>query len=67
VVKTKKSGRRGKDVTAVVAAGSVDQPRAAGREDGLAGLAGGWRGSDALAKELASLKRSRPRRVVRLR
>jgi len=70
VVKGDSSGRRGKDVAAVVPAADVDQRRrlpAAGPEGGLAGLAGGWKGSDALANELASVKRSRPRRVVRLR
>ncbi len=50
---------------AVTAAAGVEKVRAAGREDGLAGLAGGWRGSDALVKELTSLKRSRPRRGLR--
>ena len=62
--------RHGKDVAAVVPAADVDRLRrlrAAGPDGGLARLAGGWRGSDALANELASLKRSRQRCGVRLR
>jgi prevent-host-death family protein len=59
--------RHGKDVAAVVPAAVADRLRRlrAGPEGGLAGLAGGWRGSDALANELESIRRSRS--GVRLR
>ena len=35
--------------------------RAAGSEQGLAGLAGGWEGSEELVERIAEVRRSRPR------
>ena len=62
--------RHGKAVAAVVPAEDVERLRrlrAAGPEGGLASLAGGWKGSDALVASLATLRRSKPRRAPRLR
>ena len=58
--------RHGKPVVALVAAEGLQQLerlRSAGPEAGLAGLAGGWRGSEELVRLLARSRRSRPRRA----
>ena len=60
--------RHGKAVAALISAGDLVQLRrlrAARPETGLAGLAGGWEGTEALVKEVARIRRSRPRRVPR--
>lgn len=59
--------RHGKRVAAVVPADDLErleQLRAAGPEGGLASLAGGWQGSEALADLLESRRRT-PRRSSR--
>jgi prevent-host-death family protein len=56
--------RRGRAVAAIVSAEAFEQLerlRAAGPQDGLAGLAGGWEGSDDLVRELDARRRSPPR------
>jgi prevent-host-death family protein len=56
--------RHGRPVAALVPAESLKQLerlRAAGPQAGLAGLAGGWKGSDRLVATLARAPRSRPR------
>lgn len=56
--------RRGKPVAALVPATDLEQLarlRAAGPQAGLAGLAGGWEGSDQLVESLEQLKRSSSR------
>lgn len=61
--------RHGKRVAALVAASeleSLERLRAAGPNLGLAGLAGGWKGSQALVDLIARLPRSRPRRSPKL-
>ena len=58
--------RHGKAVAALVAATSLkdlDRLRAAGPEAGLAGLAGGWKGSHELVKRVLRTRRSRARRA----
>ena len=58
--------RHGKAVAALVAATSLkdlDRLRAAGPEAGLAGLAGGWKGSHELVKTVLQTRRSRARRA----
>jgi len=58
--------RHGKPVVALVSAedlGSLERLRAAGPQAGLAGLAGGWQGSDKLVRELAAIRRSKPRAI----
>lgn len=60
--------RHGKPVAALVAVDQVVLPE---RKDtrtgtGLAGLAGGWKGSEDLVKALRKLRRTRPRRPVAL-
>jgi prevent-host-death family protein len=62
--------RHGKAVVALVPAADVEQLarlRAAGPEQGLAGLAGGWEGSEDLVEQLAKMRRTPPRRSPRLR
>ena len=62
--------RHGKRVAALVPASELKQLerlRAAGPEAGLAGLAGGWKGSDELVDVISRASRSRPRRVPKLR
>lgn len=57
--------RHGQPVAALVAAedlAQIERLRAAGPKAGLAGLAGGWEGSDALVEGVASVRRSAPRR-----
>ena len=56
--------RHGKPVAALVSADrlrQIERLSAAGPEAGLAGLAGGWEGSEELVEALASSRRSRPR------
>jgi prevent-host-death family protein len=57
--------RHGKAVVALVPAAdlsTLDRLRAAGPDAGLASLAGGWSGSDALAEALARRPRTSRRR-----
>jgi prevent-host-death family protein len=56
--------RHGKPVVALVPAVELEQLarlKAAGPERGLAGLAGGWEGSEELVERLSQLRRSGPR------
>lgn len=56
--------RHGRPVAALVSPRGLKQLerlRAAGPEAGLAGLAGGWRGSEQLVANVTSSRRSRPR------
>ena len=56
--------RRGRPVAAIVAAEEferLERLRAAGPQAGLAGLVGGWQGSEDLVGELDALHRSQPR------
>jgi len=56
--------RRGRPVAAIVAAEEferLERLRAAGPQAGLAGLAGGWEGSEDYVRELDALRRSPPR------
>jgi prevent-host-death family protein len=58
--------RHGRAVAALVDATSVAQLRrlrAASPQEGLAGLAGGWKGSDELVRNVIALRRSRTRRL----
>jgi prevent-host-death family protein len=60
--------RHGKAVAALVAASDIerlDRLRAAGPAAGLAGLAGGWRGSDSLARVLTAAGRTASRKLRR--
>ena len=62
--------RHGRHVAALVRASELEhleRLRGLGPEAGLAGLAGGWKGSEALADSVAHAPRSRPRRARRLR
>jgi prevent-host-death family protein len=61
--------RHGKPVAALVAVAELDalrRLRAAGPDAGLAGLAGGWKGSEALVDSIARTPRRRSRRTPRL-
>jgi prevent-host-death family protein len=61
--------RHGKAVVALVRADrlrQLERLRSAGPAAGLAGLAGGWRGSEELVRQLAGSRRSKARRVSRL-
>lgn len=61
--------RHGRDVAAVVPAKDAERLsrlRAAGPEKGLAGVAGGWSGSEDLVERLEAIRRSAPRRRARL-
>ena len=61
--------RHGKPVAALVAAGELKQLerlRRAGPEAGLAGVAGGWKGSEELVQALARSRRKGSRRTPRL-
>ena len=61
--------RHGKKVAAVVSMvdfEQVERLRAAGPEDGLAGLAGGWKGSDDLADTVSRFRRTAGRRPPKL-
>ena len=56
--------RRGRPVAAIVAADDferLERLRAAGPQAGLAGLAGGWEGSDEFVGGFAARRRSPPR------
>ncbi|MDF1522806.1 MAG: type II toxin-antitoxin system Phd/YefM family antitoxin [Trueperaceae bacterium] len=56
--------RRGRAVAAIVSAEAfelLERLRAAGPQAGLAGLAGGWEGSEDLVRELDARRRSPPR------
>lgn len=58
--------RHGKPVAALVAAEDLkrlDRLRAAGPMAGLAGLVGGWKGSDELVRLVGRTRRTRPRAV----
>ena len=58
--------RHGKAVAALVAIDRVARPdrKDARAGTGLAGLAGGWKGSQDLIKALTKLRRTRPRRQI---
>lgn len=61
--------RHGKHVAAVVSIADYEQVgrlRAAGPEAGLAGIAGGWKGSQELAHEIALWQRTAGRRPPKL-
>jgi prevent-host-death family protein len=56
--------RRGRPVAVIVATEEferLERLRAAGPQAGLAGLAGGWEGSDDLVRELEDRRRTPPR------
>jgi len=60
--------RHGKAVAALVPAAEAAQLRrlqAAGPHGGLAGIAGGWEGSDELVQQVAHMRRTRPRKAAR--
>jgi prevent-host-death family protein len=74
-VRTAEQGRtvvitkHGRRVVALVPADDIDELRrlrAAGPAAGLAGVAGGWRGSDTLQAHLRRFKRTRSRRLPRV-
>jgi prevent-host-death family protein len=57
--------RHGKTVAALVSTDiieHVERLKKAGPQEGLASLAGGWKGSDELVQFLARSKRTKPRR-----
>jgi prevent-host-death family protein len=61
--------RHGKYVAAVVSISDYEQVtrlRAAGPEAGLAGIAGGWKGSEALVDTIAQTRRTAGRRAPKL-
>jgi prevent-host-death family protein len=61
--------RHGKPVAALVSANDVatlETLRAAGPQQGLASIAGGWAGSDQLVESIATAARRGRRRPVRL-
>jgi prevent-host-death family protein len=61
--------RHGKPVVALVPAdelAQLERLRSAGPASGLAGLAGGWPGSEELVSLLEEHRRSRPRRTPRI-
>ena len=61
--------RHGKPVAAVVSVTDFEQVRrlrAAGPKAGLAGLAGGWKGSDALVESVLHVRRTPGRRAQKL-
>ena len=58
--------RNGKPVAALVAVDRVTPPKLKSARAGLAGLAGGWKGSEDLVKSLGKLRRTRPRRSIPL-
>jgi prevent-host-death family protein len=56
--------RNGRPVAAMVPVAELEPSerfRAAGPEQGLAGLAGGWEGSEELVERVAEVRRSQPR------
>jgi antitoxin (DNA-binding transcriptional repressor) of toxin-antitoxin stability system len=61
--------RHGKPVVALVVAADSEQLaplKEAAAEKGLAGLAGGWDGSDELIERTATARRTGPRRTPKL-
>ena len=61
--------RHGKRVAALVPASELsllEQLRAAGPQAGLAGLAGGWKGSEELVDMVTKANRTKPRRAPKL-
>lgn len=61
--------RHGKPVVALVRADrlrQIERLRASGPESGLVSLAGGWRGSAALARLVSASRRSKPRHTAKL-
>jgi len=60
--------RHGKAVAALVAIERIALPKQQknARGAGLAGLVGGWRGSEDLVKALGKLRRTRSRRAIAL-
>jgi len=60
--------RHGKPVAALVGIDRIALPKLTGARaaGGLAELAGGWKGSNALVRTLAKLRRTRPRRPIML-
>jgi prevent-host-death family protein len=61
--------RHGRQVAAVVSVDDFEQVkrlRAAGPEAGLAGLAGGWKGSEDLVGEVSKARRTAGRRAPKL-
>ena len=61
--------RHGRAAVALISANDAEQVerlRAAGPEKGLAGLAGGWAGSDELVDLIGEPRRSKPRTTPRL-
>lgn len=61
--------RRGKPVAALVSTGDLEQLnrlRAAGPGAGLAGLAGGWEGSEELVDDVLQPARTSERRLLNL-
>ena len=61
--------KHGRRVAALVSAADAEELRrlrASGPHAGLAGLAGGWAGSNALVTDILSHPRTRPRRTPRL-
>ncbi len=61
--------RHGRAVAALVPAVELEQLerlRAAGPEKGLAGIAGGWKGSEELVRSVERGKRTGPRRTAAL-
>lgn len=62
--------RHGKPVAGLVPAAAIERLarlEAAGPEKGLAGLAGGWQGSEELIERTAADRRTRPRKAPRPR
>jgi len=60
--------RNGKPVAVLVSVDRVVLPKAKTARNGvgLAGLAGGWKGSENLVRALGKLRRTRPRRPIAL-
>jgi prevent-host-death family protein len=61
--------RHGRNVAAVVPANDAERMsrlRAAGPEEGLASIAGGWKGSEDLVSQIRAIRRTPPRRRPRL-
>ncbi|HVT61684.1 MAG TPA: type II toxin-antitoxin system Phd/YefM family antitoxin [Thermoanaerobaculia bacterium] len=61
--------RHGKPVVALVPAAEMEQLarlKAAGPEKGLAGLAGGWEGSEEMIERTSATRRTQPRNTPKL-
>lgn len=59
--------RHGRPVAALVPAAELkqlDRLRTAGPEKGLAGIAGGWKGSEDLVRAVGNVRRSGPRKAA---